>query len=259
MKISIRRSQIAVALLGTLAAPFLVSTAQAAPPRTAPAYGYRNKNNRAVRNITVAGVVTRDLAGNDRFTVRLDNGRTTEVISRNREPIRLSRGDRVELRGDFEKQLFIADSVRILNNAGNNAGQQTMLSGRVTRDFSGRDFELRRDNGQTTRVRSLRPEPVRLTNGDRVTVRGHFEGALFVASNVDIQRNDDRQKVNFPGTVIRRVESGRLVVRGDNGRTYTVISNASLSRFDHNDRVRVRGFINGSIVSADSVVLLKNR
>lgn len=281
MKISFRRSQIAVALLGTFTAPFLVSTAQAKPPRDAPAYGYRNKDkkrdrqerredrreerrdereNRGSRNITVAGVVTRDLSGNDRFTVRLDNGRITEVISRNREPIRLSRGDRVELRGDFEGTLFIADKVRILNNAGgNNVGQQITLSGRVVRDVSGRDFDLRRDNGEITRVRSLRAEPIRLSNGDRVTVRGHFEGTLFIARDVDIKRNDDRQKVDFPGTVVRRVEAGRLVVRGDNGRNFTVIANASLGRFDRNDRVRVRGFINGDIVSANSITLLKNR
>lgn len=315
MKISFRRSHFAVALMGTFAAPFLISTAQAKPPSHAPAYGFRKDKNpdrderdyrgdrdnrddddegderetrgdrntrnerdnfsglnnvnglsgrdtRGNRNITVVGIVTRDLSGSDRFTVRLENGRRVEVISRDREPIRLSRGDRVQLRGDFEGTLFIADRVRILNNVGGNGGnanQATTLSGRVTRDFSGRDFELRRDNGTTTRVRSLRAEPIRLTNGDRVTVRGHFEGTLFMARSVDIRRNDDRQNVNFPATVLRRVLSGRLLVRGDNGRNYTVISNASLARFDRDDRVRVRGFINGGLVSADSVVLLKNR
>jgi len=266
MKIQFRRTSLAVALLGSLTASFLMfaPTAHAKPPRYAPAYGYRGKNKKEERkerdrNITVVGTVVRDLVGQDRFTVRLENGRTVEVISRDREPLRISRGDRVELRGDFEKQLFIADSVRILDNRGPNAGQQNTLSGRVVRDIYGRDFELRRDNGSVVRVRSLRPEPIRLSNGDRVTVKGHFEGSLFIARDVDIQRNDDRQKVDFPGTVERRVESGRLLVRGDNGRTYTVISNASFSRFDRDDRVRVRGFVNGDIVAADSVVLLKNR
>lgn len=260
MKISFRRSHLAVALLGTFAAPFLNSSAQAAPSGYAPASGYRNK--RGNRNINVTGVVTRDLVGQDRFTVRLDSGRSVEVISRDREPVRLSRGDRVRLRGDFEGTLFIADKVRITNNVGGTGGnpaQAATLSGRVTRDFVGRDFEVRRDNGTTTRVRSLRAEPIRLTSGDRVSVSGHFEGALFMARTVDIQRNNDRQSVNFPATVLRRIESGRLSVRGDNGRTYTVISNVSLARFDRDDRVRVRGFVNGCIVSAESVVLLKNR
>lgn len=270
MKLQFHRNRfVALALLGSAATPFLsLSQNAVAAPYGKPSKEKRkaqkraDRLNRGNRNITVLGTVVRDTAGNDRFVVRLDNGRTVEVISRDREPRRISRGDRVELRGDFENNLFIADRVQILHNVGNggsNSGQQTTLRGRVVRDFYGRDFEIVTDNGATVRVRSLRPEPIRLTNGDRVTVQGRQEGNVFVARDVNVTRNDDRQRVDFPGTVQRRESSGRLIVRGDNGRTYTVISNASLSRFDRNDRVRVVGFVNGGLVAAQSVILLQNR
>lgn len=274
MKNTFRRSQFtAFVLLGSLTAPLLMPSAQAKPSRNSPSNDDRNREDRADRNITVVGVVTRDLRGNDRFDIRLDSGRTVEVISRDREPKRLSKGDRVELRGDFEKELFIADRVRILDNRdgnngngnngnGNNGGNDnraTRLEGRVTKDFFGRDFEILGDNGLRTRVRSLRAEPIRLSRGDVVEVRGAFEGRLFMAREVNIQRNEDRQKVDFPATVTRRTDAGRITVRGDNGRNYVVISNSSLLKFDKEDRVRIKGFINGDIVAADSVILLKNR
>lgn len=219
----------------------------------------RKDGNNGNGNITVTGVVTRDLAGKDRFTVRLDNGRVTEVISRPTEPVSLSPGDRVELRGDFEKQLFIADSVRILKNVGPGANQQTTIRGRITRDFAGRDFEVLRDNGQTTRARSLRPEPLRLSKGDRVELKGHFEGAIFMTPEVNITRNDDGQNVDFQATVVRRLTAGRLEVRNGSGRIYTVISNASLVRYDRNDVVRIVGFINGNLVSASKIEMIQNR
>ncbi len=287
MKLQLTRNRFAaLAVLGSITgAPFLALTpsALAAPPDHAPAWGYRNKgnkgkkpkkdkkdknrdrddryddrddrddDNRDNRNVTVFGTVVRDVRGSDRFEVLLDNGRTVQVISRDRDSRRISRGDRVELRGDFENNLFIADRVRIVDNDDSDLGRQTTLRGRVVRDLSGREFEIILDNGDRVRVRSLRSEPIRLSEGDRVTVQGRFENNVFIARDVDVVRNDDRRRVDFPGVVVSRVGSSRLLVRGDNGRIYTVTADFSLSRFDRDDRVRVIGFANGGIVSAESI------
>jgi translation initiation factor IF-1 len=257
----------ALTVLGAMGAITLFSPL--VPAEAAPDYYSGPGRNQGNRNVTVYGVVTRDLRGNDRFTVRLDNGRNTEVISRVSEPIRLSRGDRVELRGDFERNLFIADYVRIIRNNGsgnggwNNGGgwnnPQSVQRGVVTRDGSGRDFSLRLDNNRTITVRAQNGEPVRLTRGDYVEVRGYFSGNIFLARDVRILRNDDRRRVDFQATVIRRESYNRIIVRGDNRRTYTVTTNSSLDRFDRNDRVRVVGILNGDSVTAASVVLLRNR
>ncbi|RYG70045.1 hypothetical protein EON80_08620, partial [bacterium] len=208
---SLKHRAIAAIMGGALLIPFAATTAQAAPDFGFRGYERRNDND---RNIVVSGIVTRDLDGRDRFTVRLDNGRTAEVISRRNEPPRLSRGDRVELRGDFENNLFIADQVRITNNSGSGSGwgQQTTLRGRVVRDYSGRDFEIRTDNGRSVTVRALRNEPIRLSEGDSVELRGEYERGLFLARTIDITRNDDQRKVDFKATVLQRVNSNRLEV-----------------------------------------------
>lgn len=235
------------------------------------------------QNITVNGTVTRDLRGGDRFQVRGDNGRIYEVVSHNREPLRLSSGDRVQLSGHVDRDLFIADSVRIVTdrnggnnrpggygrgggyNGGNNGSynnggvNQGDLSGVVTRDLGKDRFEIRADNGQTYTVRTRQSEPIRLTGGDRVVLRGKFgPSGLFVADSVRITRNDDRtangSRVNFSGTVISVQSSTRLVVRGDNGRTYPVRTSNS-NEFKRGDQVQVVGTAQrgSGIVIASSV------
>lgn len=221
-----------------------------------------------VGNITLNGTVTRDLRGGDRFQVRADNGRVYEVVSHNREPLRLSRGDRVQLAGHIDRNLFIAHSVRILNNVGggsNGGFNRRALSGTVTRDLRGDRFEIRADNGRTYQVRARNDEPIRLTPGDRVTLRGDFDrSGVFNADSVRITRNDDRNRngsrVDFPGTVISIESSTRFVVRADNGRTYLVQSDEAVpSRLSVGDRVRVRGRAEGGTVSADRVRLERDR
>jgi translation initiation factor IF-1 len=190
---TLRRKAAVVILGGALLAPVLAITAVSEAAPSSRAWHYVDRDNRrSDSNRVVTGTVTKDLAGHDRFTVRLDTGRTTEVISRRDEPVRLSRGDRVELRGDFERDLFIADSVQILRNEGRGNGshqEQTTLNGRVSRDYSGRNFEVRTDSGRSVTVRSERGEPVRLSRGDRVELFGHFDKGIFVARDVDILRN----------------------------------------------------------------------
>ncbi len=302
-------------------APFFAAAeaVQAQPPGHAPAHGYynnkgkgkknkqdkrpqpnarydrdgdgdydendRNYQNGTVdaRNITINGTVMRDLRDGDRFQVRADNGRTYDVVSHDREPLRLSSGDRVQLSGHVDRDLFIAHSVRIVDNHNggynrpggygrgggsngdyndgyNNGGvNQGDLSGVVTRDLSNNRFEIRADNGQTYTVRTRKSEPIRLTRGDRVVLRGNFgPSGLFVADSVRITRNDDRtfngSRVDFSGTVVSIQSSTRLVVRGDNGRSYPVRTGNG-DEFKRGDRVQVVGTAQrgSGIVIASSV------
>ena len=172
----------ALATLGAVVAVPLIQ-AESAQAQT-PSY-YRA---RPVRNVTIEGVVQRDLRGNGRFLLRRSNGRTVEVLTRTAEPVRLSRGDSVIVRGYFSGNLFRANSVRITSNAGGD--DETARRGVVTRDYYGRQFQLRADNGSTYYVRTLRAEPIRLSRGDRVEVRGrNGDDNVFIASRVIILRN----------------------------------------------------------------------
>jgi hypothetical protein len=73
-----------------------------------------NRNDRNERR-TIAGVVTRDLSG-DQFEIRSDNGHYLRVDARGDEPRRLSRGDHVVVYGHFDNGRFIAQDVRITRN-----------------------------------------------------------------------------------------------------------------------------------------------
>ena len=140
-----------------------------------------------VRNVTIQGVVRRDLYGNGRFRLRISTGRMVEVLMRSAEPLRLSRGDYVFARGYFSGDKFIANSVRITSNSAGT--EETARRGVVTRDYSGRQFQMRADNGNLYLVQTQSAEPVRLSRGDRVEVRGRNDGEVFLARRVTILQN----------------------------------------------------------------------
>ena len=213
----------------------------------------RNGNsNNTQGNQSITGVVTSDRIGSDRFAVRLDDGRTVEVVTRNAEPIRLTSGDRVTLRGHFDRNLFIANRVRITDNEdGNTSSGRININGVVTRDLRGNSFELRSDNGQTYRVRASN-EPDNLSVGDRVQVRGDLTDGVVRASSVRIldQNNDDYNDNNgatrtINGVVTRDLSGRRFEIRASNGRTYMVTTNrAEPVRLTVGDRVQVQGRFN---------------
>lgn len=216
--------------------------------------GTRRNGNNTQRNTSISGVVTRDRIGSDRFAVRLDDGRTVEVVTRNAEPIRLTSGDRVTLRGHFDRNLFIANRVRITDNEdGNTSSGRVSINGVVTRDLSGNSFELRSDNGQTYRVRANN-EPDSLSVGDRVQVRGDLTDGVLRANSVRIldQNNDDYNDNNgatrtINGVVTRDVSGRRFEIRAENGRTYMVTtSRPEPIRLTVGDRVQVRGYFSNN-------------
>jgi translation initiation factor IF-1 len=91
---------------------------------------YRNNDYR--ENRTYEGIVTNDLPGRE-FVLRLENGQRVQVRSEDREPRRLSSGDRVRVQGYFlrtgerdrnntrynESVIFRATDVQIIRNNNN--------------------------------------------------------------------------------------------------------------------------------------------
>jgi len=262
-------------LIGTIA------TAQAAPGD----YGFRRdqqqyQGGRIRQDVTVTGVVTTDLPG-DQFDVRADNGRTYHVVfHRNaNEPRRLSRNDRVEVSGSQDRDVLIADDVRILDNRGgnnrNDRNDTRTLTGVVTKDFSGDNFEMRADNignGRTIRVDARGDEPRRLSRGDTVTVTGRFSNNdrdRFVAESVRILDNrgnngrNDRDNITREGVVTEDMSGDRFRMRLDNGRSVVVQERRGESqRLSRGDRVTVVGRFSDNredTFIAQSVRITRNR
>ena len=229
MKMIIGKNQgqktLAVLTIGALSiAPLLTAvSAQADPPRHAPAWGYRNvdrdddddddkkkgghdkkdhdkkdrdkkdddhgKKDHDKRNVTLRATVTSNLQG-DQFTIRTDKGTSYRVIARD-EPGRLSAGDLVELRGWVENNYFIANSVKLLRDSspphnGNN-GPRITAAGIVLSDLAGNRFQFRGDNGRVYLV-VTRSEPKQLSRNDRVRITGRTDsaGRTIYADSVQI-------------------------------------------------------------------------
>jgi translation initiation factor IF-1 len=102
---------------------------------------------------SLTGVVTRDLRG-DLFELRADNGRTYRVrVGRYNEPRSLDRGDRVRVIGEMRSDdTFVARDIEFLRDTPGYPGgsrDERTLTGVVTRDLRGDQFELRAENGRT--------------------------------------------------------------------------------------------------------------
>ena len=246
----------------------------------------RYENNRGGFQTTVNGVVTRDLQGR-RFEIRASNGRTYVVIARNNEPLRLTRGDRVQIfgrifnnvrtqrnndpynnnentrhNGRFNTNSFIlADRIRITRDDDQNQnGSRVNFTGRVLDVRNDRELRVRAENGRTYTVRSDDRLSSRISEGDRVSVVGRLRNGVVNANRVNLtdDRNDDdrdQENIDFRG----RVQSSSnffgqriLVVRADNGTTYRVRQNGT-ARFDEGERVRVRGDLRNGVVIAEDI------
>lgn len=224
----------------------------------------RDRNDRDRDNRTLEGVVTVDRAGRN-FTLRQNNGERIQVRSDDREPQRLSTGDRVRVTGYFrrnQRNLFIAESIQILTNQ-NDANSRT-FTGRVTSIKSNEDFDVLID-GKTYNVTTRSRLPRRLNRGDIVRIFGRRSGSNDIknATVVIIDNNNGNNNGNF-GTFEGRVSDVdsnsrfNLVV---NGVTFDVTTSSSLPRrLNRGDRVRVYGRrVGGNDITNASVVILNNR
>jgi uncharacterized protein YdeI (BOF family) len=236
-----------------------------------------NTNNNTNSNERfLYGIVTSD-NDNRRFSLRLNDGRTVNVISDERTPARLSRGDTVAVEGKWSSSgrwnndnVFRASRLRVVrnndysnnNNNSSNRNERT-LQGIVQSDNDMRRFTIRTNDRRDVTVVSDERNPRRLSRGDTVVVEGRWDwnqignkrDNVFRATSVRIIRNNTSSqngtKVDFRGTIMRASQNRRnweYVVRND-GRDYLVTSK---EKFRINDRVRVRGVLhNGRITATD--------
>ena len=155
-----------------------------------------------------------------------------------------------------------------------NRGESRTLEGIVSNDRAGREFVLRLDSGLRVQVRSDEREPRRLSEGDRVRVRGYFERTdernrnstrynehlIFRADDVEVIRNRRGNDNNYgrrtlSGVVTDVRSDQRLTVRID-GRDYDVRSSSRLARdINRGDRVRIYGDVRGDDITNANVVL----
>ncbi|HVF10067.1 MAG TPA: hypothetical protein VNA16_04650, partial [Abditibacteriaceae bacterium] len=252
----------AVALAPVLSTP---QTAQAAP--------------RAARQQTVRGTVAVNLAGNKHFTVRLDDRRTVEVVTHEAEPARLSRGDRVEMTGHYDRNLFIARTVRMLQQAktgrisGRNRGNPNHpwvdFTGTVLSVQSAYQLQVRANNGVKYEVRSHDKLSSTITSGDTVHIAGRAFQGIARPDHVTLVRNNNaprgpgsvqgNQWVDFTGTVLSVESPYRLRVRANNGANYQVNPRDKLSpAITRGDTVRIAGYASAGIARPDHVTLVRN-
>lgn len=195
-----------------------IVSAQADPPRHAPAYGRRDNNNRYDRN------------------------------NRNRN-----------------------------NRSYNNRNRYQTITGVVTQNYRGSQFNLRMSNGRTIRVDANRHAPRDLNNGDQVRVYGRYTNNVFSASSIAVTRryrNDHRYNDRYNDRysnrnndyrsyagVITKINSKRQFDIRVDGKTYNVTLSGNAPRgLDRNDYVRVYGKRSGNNdIKNASVSVLRHR
>jgi hypothetical protein len=153
-------------LFGTLA------TAEAKPPAHAPAWGYRAKQE---------GGKDKDKYDKDRDRYDRDDYDHDRYNHDRyyRDDYNRDRYDRDRYERDrYERDRYDRDR-----------DERRTISGVVTRDLSGDQFEMRSDSGRYFRVDARGDEPRHLSRGDRVNVYGRFDNGRFIAQDVRITRN----------------------------------------------------------------------
>lgn len=245
------RKLFGVVAAGAMVALPLASTlapAEAAPVLLAKNDRHNNRKKPEVRSLE--GIVTNDRAGRE-FTLRLNNGQRVIVRSDEREPRRLSTGDRVRVVGSYHRNqpsVFHADVVIILNNQDNNNNDNRSFRGRVSRVDSDQRFDLVVGNTTYNVITSSRL-PRRLNVNDQVRVYGRRTGDNDItgASVVVINNNDDDDNGNdndfrtFTGRV-SNIESDQRFDLVIGGTTYNVITSSRFPRdLEEGDQVRVYG------------------
>jgi hypothetical protein len=157
-------------LFGTLA------TAEAKPPSHAPAWGYRAKQEGGKDKYKY----DKDRDRYDRDDYDHDRYNKDRYYRDDYNRDRYNR-DRYE-RDRYDRDRYDQDRYDRDRN------DLRTLSGVVTRDLSGDQFEMRADGGRNFRVDARGDEPRRLSRGDRVVVYGRFDNGRFLARDVRITR-----------------------------------------------------------------------
>jgi len=241
------------------------------------------------RIVTLEGIVTSvdnfDNNGTRNFRVQA-GGRSFAVSSDSN--VRVRQGQRVVLRGSFEDgNRFSARQVTIAgrpNDDRNNPyenddwptnDRRVDFPGVVTRVFGSGELEVRAENGRIYRVeprdgsgefqvgnrvrvagvaRNNRVENARLTFQNGGVAGGIFgNGGVFGNGNIFGGSSESGKGVDFSARIVR-INSDRrtAVVRGDNGREYTIRS-VELKNYRGGERVRVIGVVRFNVVEASDI------
>jgi len=204
----------------------------------------------------------------------MDNGRLFQVnVTQYDEPRSLNAGDRVRVTGWNRNNVFYARNIEFLRDSGNyntNNGiyGQTTLTGVVTRDLEGNNFELRGTDGRTYRVRINRRAEVQrnLRVGDRVRLTGNTRNNVFVARTVEFVRSTDYPnngtygQTTLTGVVTHDLDGNSFEIRATDGRVYRVDlrRGAEPRTLDRGDRVRVTGRLTNNVFIARDIDLLED-
>jgi len=210
---------------------------------------------------TLAGTVTRDISS-DQFELRGDNGQTYQI--RRRTGGALPRiGERIEARGNFDGNIFVAESVALSSvpvPTPTPAPVATAIDfeATVTAIQSAARITVRRDSGiiYTVNTRTSLPNSVNI--GDRVRITGETSGGNV--ANVDrillVQSGEPtRGAVSFEAAVTEVQSLRQIIVRRDNNTSYTVTSQENLpANLANGDRVQINGDLTGrNLVSVTRV------
>lgn len=130
--------------------------------------------------------------------------------------------------------------------------------GTVSRVRSRDYFDFRSDDGRVYRVVG-HDDNARfdVTANQRVVVRGYVTQDILVAYSVRPVSYGGNSQVDFPGTVSSITGVARLIVRGDNGRTYTIDARYRLPYgISAGDYIRIAGAWDGTSVIANQITIL---
>lgn len=226
---------------------------------------YNPPTDNAGNEIVLRGTVTNDPAGARRFEIRTNAGDVVSVRTVDAQPQGLNIGDRVELRGRYNGNVFSAQEVTILRDT----AQETTLSGIVISIISNRRLTLR-SNGQIYTVNVIDGIPSTIREDVSIRARGTLNGNVLQRATVTFNGgviddnlnndgvNDDfvreNQSINWIATVVSRdIDGNTLRVRASNDTIYRVNYNRP-DDFNVGDSVRVRGVYSNGAVEADSVI-----
>ena len=141
-----------------------------------------------------------------------------------------------------------------------NGERLSYFQGTVSRVWARDYFELRASDGRSYRVVWYDDGgDFRLSTGDRVEVSGRLTRDLLIAHHYrEIGSGYGYRQVDFPATVASVGSYSRVTVRGDNGRVYTVEARNRLPyNLNAGDYVRIIGTWNGSVVTAEQIIVLR--
>ncbi len=145
------------------------------------------------QNRRVRGTATSSLNSSKRFTLSVDRGRTVTVSARDASVRRISRGDKVEVQGRWDRRdnEFKATSVNVIDRDDDDDddddfrnGQRVDFKGQVTkanRVLNAWFYTVRTRRGRNVTVRYNREFRV----GDRVEVEGTVRDNIVIATDMD--------------------------------------------------------------------------